>query len=193
MEPWVVVDVETSGTDPDRCRIISIAALALASDYTVESSLVSLVDPGIDDPGPTEIHGLTAQMLAGQPRFPDVAAQLLTLLRGRTLVAHNVGFDYAFLAAEARKSGVVLPVDEVMCTVELAAHLDLGVDNLKLATLARHFGVPQGRPHDALDDATVLARILACAITRAHTLDVPLPIRHPSTLSRPTFTLTPAA
>src|SRR5437868_1507255 len=78
-------------------------------------------------------------------------------------VAHNVGFDYAFLAAEACKTGVVLPVDEVMCTVELAAHLDLGVDNLKLATLARYFGVPQGRPHDALDDATVLARILARA------------------------------
>ena len=109
MEPWVVVDVETSGTDPDRCRIISIAALALANDYTVESSLVSLVDPGIDDPGPTEIHGLTAQMLAGQPRFPDIATQLLTLLRDRTLVAHNAGFDYSFLAAEAARPASCCP------------------------------------------------------------------------------------
>jgi DNA polymerase III subunit epsilon len=193
MKPWVVVDVETSGTDPDRCRIVSIAALALADDCTVETSLVSLIDPGIDDPGPTSIHGLTAQMLAGQPRFHDVAAQLVTLLRGRVLVAHNVGFDYAFLAAEARKTGVVLPVDSVMCTVELATRLDLGVDNLKLATLARHFGVPQSRPHDALDDATVLARILACTVTRARALDVLLPVRHPSTLSPPSFRLAPAA
>jgi DNA polymerase III subunit epsilon len=76
MKPWVVVDVETSGSDPDRSRIISIAALALANDCTIENSLVSLIDPGIDDPGPTEIHGLTAQMLAGQPSFPDIAAWL---------------------------------------------------------------------------------------------------------------------
>lgn len=193
MKPWVVIDVETSGTDPDHDRIISIAALALANDYTIENSLASLIDPGIDNPGPTKIHGLTTQMLAGQPSFPDIAAQLSTLLRGRTLVAHNAGFDYAFLAAEARKAAVVLPVEEVMCTVELASHLDLGIDNLKLATLASHFDIPQNRPHDALDDATVLAHILACALPRAHTLNVPLPIRHPSTLAPPTFRLTPAA
>jgi DNA polymerase-3 subunit epsilon len=193
MKPWVVIDVETSGTDPDRDRIISIAALALTSDCTIENSLVSLIDPGIDDPGPTEIHGLTTQMLAGQPSFPDIAAQLGTLLRDRTLVAHNVGFDYAFLTAEAREAAIALPIGEVMCTVELASHLDLGVDNLKLATLASHFGVPQNRPHDALDDATVLARILACTLTRAHTMNVPLPVRHPSTLLPPTFKLAPAA
>ena len=40
-------------------------------------------------------------MLAGQPSFADVAADLIDVLRGRTLVAHNVGFDYSFLAAEA--------------------------------------------------------------------------------------------
>ena len=40
-------------------------------------------------------------MLADQPCFGDVAGDLIEVLRGRTLVAHNVGFDYAFLAAEA--------------------------------------------------------------------------------------------
>ena len=95
-----MVDVETSGFRPGQARIVSVAALALSDDGNVEKSLYSLLNPGVD-PGPTHVHGLTAEMLAGQPTFGDVAADLVEVLRGRTLVAHNVGFDYSFLAAEA--------------------------------------------------------------------------------------------
>ena len=45
-----------------------------------------------------------------------------------------------------------------MCTVELARRLELGTDNLRLETLAAHWGVTQRRPHDAFDDAVVLTR-----------------------------------
>ena len=48
------------------------------------------------------------------------------MLQGRTLVAHNVGFDYSFLAAEAELADAELPIDTVMCTVELARRLDAG-------------------------------------------------------------------
>ena len=99
------------------------------------------------------------------------------MLRGRTLVAHNVGFDYSFLAAEAELAAVELPVDTVMCTVELARRLDLGVDNMRLETLAAHWGVSQMKPHDALDDALVLAQILKPALVRARERKVWLPLR----------------
>lgn len=173
---WAVVDVETSGFRPGQARIISLAALALDSSGRVEHSVVSLLNPGVD-PGPTHIHGLTADMLEDQPTFADVAAEMNELLRGRTLVAHNVGFDYSFLAAEAEIAGVELPVDTVMCTVELARRLELGLDNLRLETLAKHWGVAQSRPHDAFDDALVLSRVLAPALDRARDRDTWLPIR----------------
>ena len=116
-------------------------------------------------------------MLEGQPRFADVAADLLDVLRGRTLVAHNVGFDYSFLAAEAELAGLELPIDTVMCTVELSRRLDLGVDNMRLETLAAHWGISQMKPHDALDDALVLAQILKPALDRARERKVWLPLR----------------
>ena len=112
---------------------MSIAALALSDDGNVEKSLYSLLNPGVD-PGPTHVHGLTAEMLAGQPTFGDVVGDLIDLLAGRTLVAHNVGFDYGFLAAEAELVEAELPVETVMCTVELARRLDLGTANLRLET-----------------------------------------------------------
>ena len=174
-----MVDVETSGFRPGQARIVSVAALALSDDGNVEKSLYSLLNPGVD-PGPTHVHGLTAEMLAGQPTFGDVAADLVEVLRGRTLVAHNVGFDYSFLAAEAELVDVELPVENVMCTVELARRLDLGLTNLRLETLAGHWGISQMRPHDALDDAMVLAQILKPVLVRARERRVWLPV-HPVT------------
>lgn len=173
---WAVVDVETTGFHPRQARVVSVAALALGDDGNVEGSFSSLLNPGVD-PGPTHVHGLTAEMLAGQPTFGEIVDELKGVLDGRTLVAHNVGFDYAFLASEAELVGAELPVDTVMCTVELARRLDLGIDNLRLETLAAHWGVTQMRPHDALDDALVLAQILKPALAGAHERKAWLPVR----------------
>ncbi len=173
---WAVVDVETTGFRPGQARIVSVAALAVGDDGNVEHSVSSLLNPGVD-PGPTHVHGLTAEMLAGKPCFADVAPDLVEVLRGRTLVAHNVAFDYSFLAAEAELAGLELPIDSVMCTVELARRLDLDVDNMRLETLARHWGISQMKPHDALDDALVLAQILKPALVRARERKAWLPLR----------------
>lgn len=183
---YVVVDVETSGTNPATDRVLSIAALTVSHNGTVGRTLHSLLDAGVD-PGPTNIHGLTAAMLTGQQRFRDKAPTLARLLRGRILVAHNVAFDYAFLAAEARRSNTTLPVTSVLCTVELSKLLHLELDSLRLASLAHHWDVPQTKPHDALDDARVLASILAYSLARAMALNIRLPLRSPSTLQLPTF------
>jgi DNA polymerase-3 subunit epsilon len=173
---WAVVDVETSGFRPGQARVISLAVLGLDADGRVEQSVVSLLNPGVD-PGPTHVHGLTAAMLEDQPLFGDVVGDVVEVLRGRTLVAHNVAFDYAFLAAEAELAEAALPVDSVMCTVELARRLDLGTDNLRLETLATHWGVTQERSHDAFDDAMVLTGVLASALDRAREHDIWLPVR----------------
>lgn len=178
-EGWAVVDVETSGFRPGQARIISLAVLGLDAAGKVEHSVVSLLNPGVD-PGPTHVHGLTAAMLEDQPQFADIVGEMLEVLRGRTLVAHNVAFDYAFLAAEAELAEAELPVDNVMCTLELARRLELGIDNLRLETLAAYWGVTQARPHDAFDDALVLTGVLASALQRARDRNVWLPV-HPVT------------
>ncbi|MCW1960232.1 MAG: DEDDh family exonuclease [Mycobacterium sp.] len=186
---WVVVDVETSGFRPGQARVLSIAALALDADGQVENSVVSLLNPGVD-PGPTHVHGLTAEMLEDQPTFADIAADVAELMHGRTLVAHNAAFDYSFLTAEAEIAGTVLPVDSVMCTVELTRRLDLGLDNLRLETLARHWDIPQTKAHDAFDDALVLSRVLTAVLGRARQRGVWLPIRPVSRRRWPNGTIT---
>jgi DNA polymerase III subunit epsilon len=172
---WAVVDVETSGFQPDRGRVLSVAALALDAAGRPEQQFSTLIDAGVD-PGPVHVHGLTREKLAGAPRFEQIASELLGVLEGRILVAHNAAFDHRFLASEVARVGLKMPVEQRLCTLALSRRLGLAVPNHKLATLAGYWGVPQKRAHDALDDVGVLARILTHSLLLAARLDLPLPL-----------------
>jgi DNA polymerase-3 subunit epsilon len=176
MAGWVVVDVETSGMTPAVDRVLSVAAVVIDDDGEVVEEFTTLLNPGVD-PGPVHVHGLTPALLAGKPRFPDVAAELDRVLDGRTVVAHNAAFDASFLAAEARRAGLPAPLERFLCTLDFAGRLHLSTADLKLSTLAAHFGVEQRAAHDAHDDALVLAGVFAGLLEVARGKDVQPKVR----------------
>ncbi len=176
MAGWVVVDVETSGMTPEVDRVLSVAAVVLGDRGEVVEEFTTLLNPGVD-PGPVHVHGLTPALLAGKPRFADVAAELGRVLEGRTVVAHNAAFDASFLAAEARRAGLEPPLQKYVCTLDLAGRLHLSTRDLKLSTLAQHFGVEQRAAHDAHDDALVLAGVFSGLLGIAAEKDVRPTIR----------------
>ncbi|WP_233159699.1 TerD family protein [Pseudonocardia sp. MH-G8] len=175
-QAWAVVDVETSGLHPGSGRVLSVAAMALdAAGRPAGPRFASLVNAG-GDPGPVHVHGLTRARLAAAPRFDEIAPDLLEVLDGRILVAHNAAFDHGFLAAEAERAGLKLPVRQRLCTLALSRRLGIDVPNHKLATLAGYWGVPQRRAHDAEDDTQVLSRVLTHSLLLAAQLGMPLPL-----------------
>ncbi|GIJ44302.1 hypothetical protein Val02_11880 [Virgisporangium aliadipatigenens] len=123
---YALVDVETTGLNPDQDRIIQIAIAHVGSHGVLQRTWSTLVNPGCE-PGPVHIHGLTAQHLAEAPPYVSVADDLGRLLDGRVLVAHNATFDWRFLAAEALRANHELPVSRRLCTIALTRHLDLPV------------------------------------------------------------------
>lgn len=171
----MVVDVETSGLAASSDRVLSLAALALREDGSIERELVTLLNPGCD-PGPVHIHKLTPQRLAGAPTFPDIADELAELLEGRTLVAHNASFDYSFINAEFIRAGRTAPTRQRLCTLALSRRLEIDVPNHQLATLAKHWQVDQRNAHDAHDDALVLTEVFTRSAALADLLRLPLPV-----------------
>lgn len=172
---FIVVDVETSGLQPDRHRVLSVAALTLDSTGQVTEEFHTLVDPGCD-PGPVHIHGLTADALRGSPQFEQVHPRLAALLTGRVLVAHNAVFDFGFLASEFDRAGGALPVQRRLCTLALARRIGLPTPDYALASLATYYGVPQVKAHDALDDTRVLAHVLRALVADAARLGIAPPL-----------------
>jgi DNA polymerase-3 subunit epsilon len=92
------------------------------------------------------------------------------------MVAHNAPFDYGFLEREFARAGVALPVQRRMCTLALNRRLAPPTADLRLATLAAHYGVTPGRAHDALEDARALSGVLRGSLAAAERLGLPLPL-----------------
>ncbi|MDA8274098.1 MAG: exonuclease domain-containing protein [Actinomycetota bacterium] len=165
---FAVVDVETTGFSPERDRVVELAVVVLAADGEVLSCFATLLDPG-RDPGPTHVHGITADMLVGAPSFADVQPYLAHLLSGRVLVGHNVGrFDLAFLAAECTRAGAGTPPSpvELVDTLRVARQrLDLR-GQASLADCCDRFGLVWEDHHSALGDALATASLLG-AMRRA--------------------------
>ncbi|MFE4503887.1 TerD family protein [Rhodococcus sp. NPDC056743] len=172
---WVVLDVETSGMRSASHRALSIAALVLREDGSVERQFSTLLNPGCD-PGPVHVHGLSPDRLAGAPRFEDIAEEFGELLSGRTMVAHNASFDYGFLDAEFQRAGFGTPIEKRLCTLALSRRLELDVPNHRLATLAEYWKIEQLNAHDAYDDARVLVEVFGRSASLADTLQLPLPV-----------------
>jgi DNA polymerase-3 subunit epsilon len=171
---YAVVDVETTGLSRDD-RIISAAVYRLDAQGAVEDHWYTLVNPE-RDPGPVWIHGLTADVLAGAPLFPEIAEEFAARLDGRVLVAHNAVFDWSMIAREYARARRTPPVRQRLCTIALSKELGLPLPNHKLESLAAHFGVVQERAHHALDDARVLAEAFLPSLRAAAAGNVRLPL-----------------
>lgn len=177
---FAVVDVETNGLRSRRHRVIQVAVVTVQGDGTVLDRWVTDVRPRGSRVGPHEVHGITRARLRAAPGFGEVAAELVRRLDGAVLVAHNAGFDWAFLRNEFSRAGYRAPSPRRLDTLRLSRGLDperlLGHS---LADVTERYGVINGRAHDALADADATAAVLplllaAAGITTLESLEVHL-------------------
>ncbi len=165
---FAVVDVETTGFSPIRDRIVELAVVVLDPGGREIDAFATLLDPGCG-PGPTHVHGITAEDLVGAPTFAEVHPHLATLLSGRVLVGHNVArFDLEFVREECRRVGGA-PL--VVGDVPMIDTMTVGRDHLglygrsKLVDCCDYFGIVWEDHHSALGDARATAAL--CSAMRA--------------------------
>lgn len=166
--PYAVVDVETTG-GPSHSghRIIEIAVVEVR-DGAVGDHFRTLVDPGRGVPTMIQsMTGITTPMLAGAPEFHHIAPAVAERLEGRVFVAHNVRFDWRFVADELTRAGWEPPEVDRLCTVRMARRLVPGLRRRNLDALTRHFGIPVHQRHRAYGDALATARVLVRLLDEA--------------------------
>lgn len=163
---FAVVDVETTGVLPGlHHRICEIGVVVLDRKGEVIEEWDTLVNPERDI-ATTEIHGLDAATLMDAPRFADIAADVVAILRGRVLAAHNLAFDARFLAYELDRSRARSPITTTfgVCTMRLASRY-LGVTTRSLPACCEAAGVKLEDEHHALADARGAAGLLNAYMT----------------------------
>jgi len=161
----IVLDTETTGgSAKNGDRICEIGMIELVDGAATGRVFHSYFDPCCDIHwAATRVHGLTRNMLAGQPLFADRAQGILNFIGADPVLAHNSVFDQRFVRAEMERLGLVPPGNnQWKDTIRLAerrfprgpAKLDLLVEKLGIET-------PDRKVHGALLDAAILAAVVA--------------------------------
>jgi len=153
---YVALDLETTGLDPERDRVIEVGAVVFTLD-SVRTTLERLADPGRSIPDAVQrLTGITPEDLAGAPPIETVLNELADLMRDRQPVGHGARLDVDFLVA----AGVWPQNREILDTLDVARILMPGAASHSLPVLAAELGLDQPRPHRALDDADATRQLL---------------------------------
>lgn len=155
---YAIVDIETTGSYAAANGITEIS-IHVFDGTTVIEKFESLINPG--QPIPYYIQAMTGindKMVAGAPRFEEVAEKIYTLLQDKIFIAHNVNFDYSFIKAHLRESGFELN-SKKLCTVRLSRKIFPGFPSYSLGKLCQSLGIPIYDRHRAGGDTAATVKV----------------------------------
>ena len=160
---WVSLDLETTGMDPARDHILSLAAVPVRDGRVLlserfERRIHTARAFGIDS---IRHHRITPDEASTGEQIRDVVRAFLHWLGSRRLLGYNLGFDLDMLGPHVRAAtGFALPNATVDLADEVARRQRQqrpnAPVNLDFAHIADTLGVPMVERHSALGDATTV-------------------------------------
>ena len=165
-----MLDVETTGLEvAEGDRIVEIGMVEVEGDPPVPTGrkFQKYINPQREVSSVAyEVHGLSDEFLRSKPTFADIVDEFLEFIADSPIVAHNAGFDIAFVNAELGFLGrEQIAASRVTDTLAMArADSDLSrLQRFNLDALCRHFDIDSSErqriAHGALRDAELLAKV----------------------------------
>ncbi len=157
-ETFVCFDTETTGLRPDMEEITEIAAVKVRNGEILEE-FQTYVNPHKPIPeNITELTGISDETVANAPELSEALPAFLEFVGDLPLVAHNAGFDMAFVRKGCERLGILREFTAID-TVEMSRILFPDMARHKLNVLAKALKVGPFEHHRASEDAAVLGRI----------------------------------
>jgi DNA polymerase-3 subunit epsilon len=158
---YTVFDTETTGLSPSLGdEIISIGAVRIVNGRLLrQETYEQFVDPRRRvSAASRRIHGITEDMLVGQPPIETVLPAFAHFAEGSVLVGHNLAFDLKFFELKQEQTGVTF-AQPVLDTLLLSPVVHPDHDDHSLEAIAERLGVSVLGRHTALGDAILTGRI----------------------------------
>ncbi|MBN2814610.1 MAG: GIY-YIG nuclease family protein [Bacteroidales bacterium] len=157
---YAIIDIETTGGNPQRDKITEIAVI-LHDGKCITREFTTLIDPECRIPYHiSALTGITNEMVAGSPKFFEIARELVELTHDCIFVAHNSAFDYGFIRSEFQRLGYEYKREQ-LCTVRLSRKIIPGHRSYSLGKLCSELGIPINGRHRAMGDATATALLFS--------------------------------
>ncbi len=153
----VVVDLETTGLDYRREKIIEFAGVKLVDNQIVDEFEV-LINPQQEiRQSSIEIHQITPDMVEGAPTIEEVMPQILEFIQDYPIIAHNAIFDHSFLNRASKDlygKGIENPKID---TFQMYKEVFPEEQSHGMESLLRRFNIDFPLRHRAMADAKGLA------------------------------------
>jgi DNA polymerase-3 subunit epsilon/CBS domain-containing protein len=164
----VALDIETTGLDPARARIVEMAAVRLAAGRVMpDEALRRLVRPGVPIPASASlIHGIDDAAVEDAPAFAGVWEEFSGFLGNHVVIGHTVGFDLAVIRRECALAGLPWTRPRVLDTRLLAEVAEPDLAGYTLEELAAWLDVTIEGRHSAQGDALAAARIFQALVPK---------------------------
>jgi DNA polymerase III subunit epsilon len=149
---YAIVDIETTGGNAGNGSITEIAILVTDGQQVLDR-YSTLVNPMRPIPLFVEkLTGITDSMVSTAPVFAEVAKEVFELLQDKVFVAHNVNFDFSFIAHQLQQQGYRLHARK-LCTVRLSRKIFQNLPSYSLGNLCRSLEINIANRHRAMGDA----------------------------------------
>ena len=158
---YTVFDTETTGLEPSAGdEIIQIGATRIVNGRLLKSEVFDrLIDPRrAIAPESMRVHGITREMLNGQPTIEQVLPEFHAFCEDTVLVGHNAAFDMRFLQLKEASTGIRFR-QPVLDTLLLSAVIHPNQESHRLEAIAERLGVNIVGRHTALGDAMVTGEV----------------------------------
>ena len=166
---FVVVDLETTGLDPYKDKIVEIAAVKV-KNCKIISSYTQLIDPECSiSPEASVVNNITDDMLVGMPKIYEIMPDFLDFAGHNVLVAHNAKFDSGFIAQACMKYSFNHP-KRYYDSMSLKEYWP-EAKGRKLSALLQAAGIENEESHRALGDATALAKLTIASVQKLQDLE----------------------
>ena len=160
----VILDTETTGLSvKDDHRIVEIACVETKNLIPTKNVFYKLINPERQvSEDAIKVHGYTNKRLEKEPKFKDIADELIKFIAGKKLIIHNAPFDIGFLNHELKKINMKI-IDhkkDIVDTLELARSKYPGSSN-SLDNLCKKFNIDLSKrtKHNALLDCELLRKV----------------------------------
>jgi len=173
--PYAIIDLETTGLDKTKNRIIEIAIRRIDNSGKFIDEISTLINPEVSDVGPTFIHHIKPEHVLDAPTFSEFAPEILNRLSGSIVVAHHAAFEDGFLGAEFARIGVGIPSMPAIDTLWLSRQV-IDLPNYKMVTVIDAFGIKEEDAHTALGDVRMLSKLLPILIAKSKPLKYLVPV-----------------
>lgn len=155
---FVVFDIETTGFNSKKDKIIEIGACKVSNGEVIDS-FSEFVNPLI--PIPFRIVELTSirdEDVINSPTIDIILPKFLDFCKDCVVVAHNAEFDVSFIKAKSLELGMTFD-NTYLDTMTLTRFLVPSLGRVNLDRVAKHFDLVNEHHHRAVDDANVTAKI----------------------------------